>query len=212
MPLELLVALAGFSLAMAGTPGPNNMMVLSSGLNFGFRRTVPHMLGIAIGFGVMNTLVGLGLGQVFERFPAIYTAMKIVGALYLLWLAWGIANAGPVEGSAARGAPLSFLQAAAFQWVNPKAWVIAVGAVSAYSLPANYLFSILVIGLVMTVLTLPCVALWTLFGSAMRSVLGDPKTVRWFNIAMALLLVASLWPIIQEFLPKAFLPNAFLLK
>lgn len=202
MPLELLIALAGFSLAMAGTPGPNNMMVLTSGLNFGFRRTVPHMLGIALGFGVMNTLVGLGLGQVFERFPVVYTVMKIAGALYLLWLAWGIASSGPVEGAEARGAPLSFLQAAAFQWINPKAWVIAVGAVSAYSLPANYLVSILIIGAVMAVVTFPCVALWTLFGTAMRSVLSNPKAVRWFNIAMALLLVASLWPIVQEFLPK----------
>lgn len=202
MPLDVILALVGFSAAMAGTPGPNNMMVLTSGVNFGFRRSVPHMLGIAIGFGVMNGLVGLGLGQIFERWPVIYTTMKIVGALYLLWLAWGIARSGPVEGSAARGAPMTFLQAAAFQWVNPKAWVIAVGAVSAYSQPGSYLLSVLIISAVMMVVTFPCVAVWTAFGSAMRHLLRDPRIVRWFNWSMALLLVASLWPIIAELIPR----------
>lgn len=202
MPLDLLLALIGFSVVMAGTPGPNNMMVLTSGVNFGFRRSVPHILGIAIGFGVMNGLVGLGLGQIFERWPAIYTAMKIIGALYLLWLAWGIARSGPVEGGAERGTPMTFLQAAAFQWVNPKAWVIAVGAISAYSQPANYILSILLISVVMTGVTLPCVAVWTAFGSAMRHLLREPRIVRWFNITMALLLVASLWPIIAELIPR----------
>jgi threonine/homoserine/homoserine lactone efflux protein len=202
MPLDLLLALIGFSVVMAGTPGPNNMMVLTSGVNFGFRRSLPHMLGIAIGFSVMNGLVGLGLGQIFERWPVIYTAMKIIGALYLLWLAWGIARSGPVEGGAERGAPMSFLQAAAFQWVNPKAWVIAVGAVSAYSQPANYLLSIFIISAVMMVVTFPCVAVWTAFGSAMRHLLRDPRIVRWFNVTMAILLVASLWPIIAELIPR----------
>lgn len=202
MPLDVILALVGFSAAMAGTPGPNNMMVLTSGVNFGFRRSVPHMLGIAIGFGVMNGLVGLGLGQIFERWPVIYTAMKIIGAAYLLWLAWGIARSGPVEGAAERGSPMTFLQAAAFQWVNPKAWVIAVGAVSAYSQPGSYLLSVLIISAVMMVVTFPCVAVWTAFGSAMRHLLRDPRIVRWFNWSMALLLVASLWPIIAELIPR----------
>ena len=200
MPYDLLIALIGFAFVMAGTPGPNNMMVLTSGVNFGFRRSVPHMLGIAIGFAVMNALVGLGLGQIFERWPVIYTAMKIIGAVYLLWLAWGIARSGAVEGGAERGNPMTFLQAAAFQWINPKAWVIAVGAVSAYSQPAYYQLSVLVISAVMLVVTLPCVAVWTAFGSVMRKILRDPRAVRAFNIGMALLLVASLWPILAEFL------------
>ncbi len=202
MPLDLLLALVGFTIVMAGTPGPNNMMVLASGVNFGFQRSMPHMLGIAIGFGVMNGLVGLGLGQIFARWPMIYTAMKIIGAAYLLWLAWGIARSGTVEDGAERGSPMSFLQAAAFQWVNPKAWVIAIGAVSAYSQPANYLTSVLIISVVMAVVTFPCVAIWTGFGSAMRNVLRNPRSVKWFNLVMALLLVASLWPIIAELLPK----------
>ena len=202
MPLDLLIALTGFALVMSGTPGPNNMMVLTSGVNFGFRRSVPHMLGIAIGFGVMNGLVGLGLGQIFERWPVIYTVMKIVGAAYLLWLAWGIARSGPVEGAAERGSPMTFLQAAAFQWVNPKAWVIAVSANSTYSLPGNYLLSIVLISVVMTVVTLPCTAVWTAFGSAMRHFLRDPRIVRWVNLTMAVLLVASLWPIVAEWIPR----------
>jgi len=202
IPLDLLLALIGFAFVMAGTPGPNNMLVLASGVNFGFRRSLPHMLGIAIGFGVMNGLVGLGLGQIFERWPVLYTAMKIVGALYLLWLAWGIARSGTIEDGAERGKPMSFLQAAAFQWVNPKAWVIAIGAVSAYSQPAQYLLSVLIISAVMTVVTLPCVAVWTAFGSAMRNVLRNPAIVKWFNLVMALLLVASLWPIIAELVQK----------
>lgn len=198
MPLDLLIALAGFAAVMAGTPGPNNMMVLTSGLNFGFRRTLPHMLGIAIGFGVMCILVGLGLGAVFARFPVIFTALKIVGALYLVWLAVAIARSGPIEGGAARGQPLTFLQGAAFQWVNPKAWVIAVGAVAAYGQPESFVLSILVIGLVMALVTVPCVAVWTAFGEALRRLLSDPKHIRMFNYAMALLLIASLWPVLAD--------------
>jgi threonine/homoserine/homoserine lactone efflux protein len=199
MPPDLLLALAIFALVMAGTPGPNNMMVMASGLNFGFRRTIPHMLGIAIGFGLMCVMVGLGLGQVFARFPMIYTVLRIAGTAYLLWLALAIARSGPVEEGEARGAPLSFMQAALFQWVNPKAWVIAVGAVSAYGQPENFAFSVSMIGLVMAVVTVPCVAVWTGFGTALRAILSDARQVVWFNRIMALLLVASLWPIIADF-------------
>lgn len=202
MAPDLLIGLVGFALVMAGTPGPNNMMVLASGLNFGFRRTLPHMLGIAIGFGLMCALVGLGLGQIFERWPVIYTAMKGIGAAYLLWMAFAIARSGPIEGGGERGAPFSFLQGAMFQWVNPKAWVIAVGAISAYTTPAQYFASVLVIGIVMALVTVPCVMVWTGFGSVLRRFLSDPRFVRWFNWAMALLLVASLWPIIADLIPK----------
>lgn len=200
--LDHLLALIAFAVVMAGTPGPNNMMVLASGLNFGFRRTLPHMFGIAIGFGVMCALVGLGLGQVFTRWPVIYTVMKVAGALYLLWMALAIARSGPIEGGGERGAPFTFLQGAMFQWVNPKAWVIAVGAVSAYTLPAQYFTSVLIIAVAMTLVTVPCVMVWTGFGSVLRRYLSDPRFVRWFNLAMALLLVASLWPIIADLIPK----------
>lgn len=202
MSFEHILALILFAAVMAGTPGPNNMMVLTSAVNFGFRRSMPHMVGIAIGFGVMNVLVGLGLGQVFERWPVIYSGMKIIGSLYLLWLAWGIARAGNVEGGKAGSTPLSFLQAAMFQWVNPKAWVISVGAIAAYTLPGRYSFSVLAIGLVMTIVTLPCVMVWAGFGSALRNVLSNPANLKLFNWAMALLLVASLWPIVADLVVK----------
>ena len=198
IPLHQLLALTGFAFVMAGTPGPNNMMVLSSGLTFGFRRTIPHMFGIALGFGAMTVLVGLGLGAVFERFPIIFIVLKVVGALYLLWLAIAIARSGPIKDGVERGQPLTFLQGALFQWVNPKAWVIAVGAVSAYAQPTNVAASVVLIGAVMTIVTLPCTAIWTAFGEGMRRILRDPAQVRLFNIAMALLLVASLWPVIAE--------------
>jgi threonine/homoserine/homoserine lactone efflux protein len=200
MPIDLLLGLIGFAFVMAGTPGPNNLMVLTSGVNFGFTRTIPHMLGIALGFGFMNVLVGLGLGQIFQRFPLIYAVMKVLGTVYLLWLAWRIAGSGPIGSGVERSSPLTFLQAAAFQWVNPKAWVIAVGGVATYSQPAHYLASVLMIGAVMTIVTLPCNVLWIAFGVAMRNVLQSPRAVKGFNIVMALLLVASLWPIAVDLL------------
>jgi threonine/homoserine/homoserine lactone efflux protein len=202
LPPELFLALVGFAAVMAGTPGPNNVMVVASGLNFGFRRTLPHMLGIAIGFGAMNTLVGLGFGEIFRRFPVIYTAMKFIGAAYLLWLAWAIARSGPVKEGEVRGQPLSFVQGALFQWVNPKAWVIAVGAIAAYSQPEHYVASVLTIGAVMTIVTMPCVMVWSAFGASLKVLLRNPGTVRTFNLVMALLLVASLWPILAEMIPK----------
>lgn len=180
------------------TPGPNNLMLLASGINFGFRRTIPHMLGISAGFTLMVALIGLGLGQIFERQPFLYTILKIVGAAYMLWLAWGIAHAGPVGDGTARGRPMNFVEAAAFQWVNPKAWVMGIGAIATYSQPTNYLFSVGMVALIFGAVNLPSVCLWAAFGAAMRNLLGDPRIVRLFNLAMAALLVASLWPIVEE--------------
>ncbi|KAF0232264.1 MAG: LysE family amino acid efflux [Beijerinckiaceae bacterium] len=200
MPLDLLLALIGFAFVTSITPGPNNMMLLTSGVNFGFRRTVPHMLGIGIGFTLMVALIGLGLGQIFERYPLLYSILKYVGAVYMLWLAWGIANSGPVDEGEVRGKPMSFLQAAAFQWVNPKAWVMGVGAIATYTRPENYVATVLFVALVFGVVNIPCVGSWAAFGSAMRHLLRDPRIVRWFNITMAVLLVASLWPVLAEFI------------
>ena len=131
---DALIALVLFSFVSSVTPGPNNMMLLASGLNFGFRRTIPHMLGIGIGFTIMVLLIGLGLGQVFVRFPVLYTALKLAGAVYLIWLALKIARSGPISRDEPNSAaePFTFLQAAAFQWVNPKAWMMAVTAVATY--------------------------------------------------------------------------------
>src|SRR5437773_1349241 len=129
MQLDLLAALIAFAFVTSITPGPNNLMLLASGVNFGFRRTLPHMLGVGLGFGFMIMVVGLGLSQLFARYPGSYEALRWAGAAYMLWLAWNIANAGPVGEGESRGRPMTFLQAAGFQWLNPKGWVMAVSAI-----------------------------------------------------------------------------------
>jgi threonine/homoserine/homoserine lactone efflux protein len=198
--LSLLGPLALFALVSSITPGPNNVMLASSGLNFGFRRSVPHLLGVNLGFTLMIFLVGVGLGSVFQQTPALYTVLKYAGAAYLLFLAWKIANSGPLDEGEARGKPFTFLQAAAFQWVNPKAWVMAVGVVATYT-PQNGFFANLVIAtLVCGIVNLPSIGIWVTFGTALRRVLHRPAAIRAFNVGMALLLVASLYPVALELL------------
>lgn len=200
MTHDLFLALLGFAFVTSVTPGPNNMMLLASGVNFGFRRSVPHMLGIGIGFMVLLLCVGLGLGQLLERFPVIYTTLKYVGAAYMLWLAWKIANSGPMtdQSSQNSGTPMTFLGAAAFQWVNPKAWVMAVSAMATYTSPNQHLFTVILVTLIFGAVNIPSVSTWTVFGVGLRRFLSEPKLCRVFNIAMALALVASLWPIAAE--------------
>jgi threonine/homoserine/homoserine lactone efflux protein len=198
MSLDLLVALVAFAFVMAITPGPNNAMVLASGLSFGFRRSIPHMLGISLGFAFMIAMVGIGLAQVFEHWPVLYTIMKYAGALYMLWLAWAIATAHGIKEGKTKGQPLSFLQAAAFQWINPKAWVIAIGACAAYTSHEHFLFSMAIVVLVFCVVTLPSIGVWALCGVGLRRLINNPRALRAINITMALLLVASLWPIFSD--------------
>jgi threonine/homoserine/homoserine lactone efflux protein len=196
---DLLAGLVLFAFVTSVTPGPNNMMLLASGVNHGFRRSIPHMLGISIGFGGMIVAVGMGIGQVFIRYPQAYLALKVISIVYLLWLAWKIATSSPLsnDGATAVGKPLSFLGACAFQWVNPKAWTMALGAISAYTVAADYTRSLIIVGLVFTLVNLPTVSLWTLFGTVLRRWLTEPAKVRIFNMAMALLLIASLVPIVM---------------
>lgn len=197
--LDLLLALFGFCVVTLFTPGPNNLMLMTSGLNFGFRRTVPHALGVALGFGVMVLCVGLGLGAVFAAYPVLYDALKYVGAAYLLYLAWLIMRAAPAEpGREARGRPFTFLQAAAFQWVNPKAWVIAVGANATYAGVAGFPANALLIAGLLCSLGLVSSSTWVGFGTALQRLVRNPKVVRVFNATMALLLVASLAPILAD--------------
>ncbi len=198
MTIDLFVALVTFALVSSITPGPNNLMLLASGVNFGFRQTIPHMLGIGIGFTVMVILVGLGLGKLFEVYPAIYTGLRVAGGTYMLWLAWKIANSGPVGEGRSAGTPLTFIQAALFQWVNPKAWVMAVTAIATYTLPNDYLRSVLLLGAVFGAINLPAVSTWALFGTALKHVLNNPRVLRAFNITMAVLLVVSLAPLLYH--------------
>ena len=140
MSYDLLLALTLFAFVSSITPGPNNLMLMASGANFGFRRTLPHLLGVGIGFTLMIVLVGVGLVQVFDLYPISHQILKVVSVIYLLWLAWKIANAAPPEGDVqSAGTPITFIQAALFQWVNPKAWTMALTAISAYTPDSNAL-------------------------------------------------------------------------
>lgn len=197
MSPEIFAALLVFAFVTSITPGPNNLMLLASGVNFGFRRTVPHMLGIGAGFLLLLLAVGFGLGAVVARFPALHTGLKVIGGLYLLYLAWRIAMSRAIGEARGTGRPLSFLEAAAFQWVNPKAWVMALAAMAAYTDPDRYTTSVLLVGFAFAVVNLPSVSAWAGFGAALRSWLADPARLKWFNLVMAMLLVLSLWPMLR---------------
>jgi threonine/homoserine/homoserine lactone efflux protein len=196
LPLDQLLALVLFSFVTSFTPGPNNLMLLASGVNFGFARTVPHMFGIGLGFMLMVTLVGLGVGQAFALFPWLHDAMKFGGFAYMLFLAWKIANAGTIGEGRAAARPMTFLQAAAFQWVNPKAWAMALSATATYTLADDFVASVAVVAVTFGLVNLPTVSTWALFGVWLRRFLSDAKTVRFFNVGMAVSLVASLVPVL----------------
>jgi threonine/homoserine/homoserine lactone efflux protein len=193
---DLLLPLALFAISTSITPGPNNLMLTASGVNFGFRRTLPHMIGIAIGFPLMLLAICLGLGGVFRALPQLHVVLRYVGLVYLLWLAWKIATSGPAEGSAEKsGKPLGFFQAAGFQWVNPKAWMMAAGAVTTYTTPGgNTLAEALLIAGVFAMVSFPCVALWASFGVALERLMRRPLWLRSFNVTMAVMVVASMLP------------------
>jgi threonine/homoserine/homoserine lactone efflux protein len=197
MTAELMLAFASFAFVGSITPGPNNAMLLASGLNYGFRRTVPHIAGISLGCVAMLVLVGLGLGAVFEAVPVLYTALRYVGAAYLLWLAWNIARSGPMADRQASGRPMTFWQAAAFQWVNPKAWILVVGAVGTYAPRDGFELNVAVLAVLFGMVNAPSICVWAGFGTMLRPLLADPRRVRMFNVAMAALLVLSLLPILK---------------
>ena len=201
-----LASATAFAVSMSATPGPNNAMVTASGATWGFRRTLPHMLGISVGFPAMLVAVALGAGEVLRARPWLHEALRWAGAAYLLWLAWKIGAAVPEPpGQEAHGPsetngsqPLSFAQAALFQWVNPKAWVIALGAVAAYTTASGsgLAAQAAVLALIFLLVTLPTVALWTLVGVGAARVLRTRRALRAFNLAMAALLVLSLAPMV----------------
>jgi threonine/homoserine/homoserine lactone efflux protein len=193
-----LLSLIGFSVAMYITPGPNNVMVAASAANNGIRATVPHMFGIAVGFAVMLTLVCAGLGSTLVNWPLLLPVFRWVGAAWLAVLAWQIAVA-PAPGEGGRGRVLGFIGAAAFQWVNPKAWLIAAGAAGEYLSPNHPLVLQLArIFVVFLAVGMPCLLVWALLGSGAGRLLHSPTRLRAFNVAMALLLVASLVPVLIE--------------
>jgi threonine/homoserine/homoserine lactone efflux protein len=196
--METLLPLIVYAFVSSATPGPNNIMLTASGANFGFRRTIPHMIGISIGFCFMLAVMGLGLGAVFLAAPQLQLVLKFVGTAYMLWLAWKIANSGAPKSTQTQAAPLTFLQAAAFQWVNVKAWIMGITTIAIY-VPAGegqwhaLALAVIIFGLV----NLPTVALWAGLGVGVRRFLQNPQALRAFNITMAVLLVASIIPMLR---------------
>lgn len=197
MTTQIFLSLLLFALTTSITPGPNNMMLLASGVNFGFRRTIPHMLGIEVGFASVLIATGFGLGALFSALPVLYLLLKVAGGLYLLWIAWSIAMSRSLGDGRSTGDPMGFWAAAAFQWVNPKAWVMAVSSMAAFADPDNLVLTISIVTFAFAVLAFPCQAVWAAFGSVMRDWLSHPVRLKWFNITMAVLLVASLWPMLR---------------
>ena len=204
MTYELLAGLVLFSFVSSITPGPNNLMLMASGANFGFRRTLPHMLGVGLGFTAMVTLVGLGLLGLFEAYPLSYDVLKVFSVIYLVYLAWKIATSAAPAGTeqadshsvqSSEGKPLSFIQAVLFQWVNPKAWTMALTALTVYA-PSKSLGAVLLVAVVFGAVNLPCVSSWTLLGQQLRHLLTSQRRLVIFNVTMALLLVASLYPVL----------------
>lgn len=197
MSADTLFALVLFAFATSITPGPNNMMLFASGVNFGFRRTIPHMLGIGAGFLSLLLGVGLGLGALLSAYPPAFIALKVAGGLYLLWIAWKIGSSRSMGEGDAKAKPMTFLGAAAFQWVNPKAWVMAITAMAVYPNPEQYALTVAIVALVFAAVNVPSVSTWAGFGSALREWLSVPVRLKWFNITMAVLLVLSLWPMLK---------------
>ena len=199
MSNSLMIAFVLFATVMFFTPGPNNIMLLSSGLTYGFRPTIPHIVGITVGFAFMVAAVGLGLGTIFIAYPVLQTILKYVGAAYLIYLAWqiGTAELSAPEQDRKRG-PMTFWGAAMFQWVNAKGWVMVIGTITAYAAIAAFPWNIVIQFGISLILGAVSCSVWALFGTALRPVLTSRAAVRAFNVVMALLLLASLYPVFAD--------------
>ena len=197
--MELVLPIFLFAFAAAITPGPNNIMIMASGLNFGTARSLPHLLGICIGFPVMIVLIGIGFGVIFQTYPILHEIIKIVGIFYLIYLAWRIANAGSNAQTAKPSKPFTFLQSAFFQWVNPKAWIMASSAIAAYTtMGQDIFFEVLLIAFIFFLVAFPSAGSWLIFGASMQHFLQKPVYQNAFNTSMALLLIASVIPVAIE--------------
>ena len=218
MNLETLLSLTAYAFVTSITPGPNNAMLFASGVNFGLKRTLPHILGVSIGFTLMQLALGLGVGLAFEAFPSLYSILRVAGVGYLLFLAWRIASSTPPPVAApvpaaeparspantqgrprsTNARPMTFLQATAFQWVNPKALMMCITAAGAFTPKDHPTLGVLVICAVFLVVNFPCVGAWAALGTGLRGFLQDRTRLRVFNMGMALLLVASMAPLFRD--------------
>ena len=196
---RLLLAFVAFVFVMFFTPGPNNIMLMSSGLTYGFRRTLPHMAGVTLGFAFMIATVGVGLGTVFIAYPMLETVLKYAGAAYLVYLAIVMAMSGPPTAEKATGrGPMTFWGAAMFQWVNGKGWVVVIGTITAYAAIAHFPWNIVIQTAISIAVGTGSTVAWALFGSVLRPVRSSARSVRVFNIVMAVLLLASLYPVFMD--------------
>lgn len=199
MSHELFLSLLAFAFVSAMTPGPNNTMLLASGVNFGFFRTRAHILGVVIGFTILLLAIALGVGRLLVLVPGLYSVLRIVSIAYLLWLAWRIGTSGatdPIVGEDAK--PMTFLEAALFQWVNPKGWMVCLSIAANYIKPDNLWADVATLATVITIVSTISASSWAFFGTSLRPLLKDERSMRIFNVVMALALVASLWPIVKE--------------
>lgn len=195
--MELILAIALFAFSSGITPGPNNIMLMTSGVNFGVKRSIPHLLGISLGFPTMILAIGLGLSALFQSYPIIHQVIKVVGIGYLLYLSWLIANSSSKMEGKVIAKPFSFIQAAAFQWVNPKGWIMAVGAIATFtSVQQDLTPQVITIATVFLCVAFPCAIVWLGFGVALKRILKNERQQKIFNITMAVLLVASIIPMI----------------
>ncbi|PKN09199.1 MAG: lysine transporter LysE [Deltaproteobacteria bacterium HGW-Deltaproteobacteria-8] len=216
MTPEAAYSLCVFAFVTSITPGPNNALLLSSGVNFGLRRTLPHLLGVTLGFTFMQLALGLGVGMIFEAVPGLYTGFRVLGLGYMLYLAWAIGTSLPPATlaqddapaqqaasaqTAASARPMTFLQASAFQWVNPKALMMCITAASTYAPPDQPVLGALLVTAAFLVVGMPCCGAWAVLGSFMRGLLQDQRKLRVFNWAMAVALVASAAPMARGLLP-----------
>ncbi len=196
MEYEIILALAAFAFVTVITPGPNNLMLMASGANFGLRRSLPHMLGVGLGFPLMILPVGIGLMQVFDMYPILHDILKWLGVAYMVWLAWKIANAAQPDAGKSSGKPLNFWQAAAFQWVNPKAWAMALTAISTYA-PNNSMLGVFIVAATYVCCGVISTSSWTLLGREINRFLTNANSLRLFNYTMAAILLASLYPVLK---------------
>ena len=191
MTVEIFLALMALAVATLFTPGPNNMMLATSGANFGFRRTVPHLLGVALGFPLMLLIVGLVLGELFQTSNLLRETLRYGGAVLLLWIAWKIAISGGIGSKMGTAAPMRFVAAAGFQWINPKAWSMAVAATSQFIVPDNPLGTASLVAATFLTLGILSAATWTFAGQAIARWLTTARRLQIFNYLMAGLIVIS---------------------
>lgn len=196
MQIDLLLPLVMFAFATSITPGPNNLMLMASGANFGVRATIPHMLGVGLGFVFLCICTGLGLVELFDLWPPLHLGLTVVASVYLVWLAWKFGTAAPLTDGRAQAKPMTFIGAAAFQWVNPKAWAMAMTAVTAYAGDRS-MTAVVLVALIFGAVNIPSVGVWVIAGQRMRRWLVSPARLRAFNWTMAGLLLLTLWPMLR---------------